>query len=60
MLRVWDWVIATHLRKPFGLKELHLRIVRAFQLIDAAGGEPALDNEYYLLLINVVLKMETN
>ena len=37
-----------YLRKPFGLKELHLRIVRAFQLIDAAGGEPVRANEYYL------------
>lgn len=37
-----------YLRKPFGLKELHLRIVRAFQLIDAEGGQAQVESEYYL------------
>jgi DNA-binding response OmpR family regulator len=36
-----------YLRKPFGLKELQLRIVRAFQLIDAVGGPPQVESEYY-------------
>ncbi len=36
-----------YLRKPFGLKELHLRIVRSFQLIDALGGPPQVESEYY-------------
>lgn len=38
-----------YLRKPFGLKELQLRIARAFQLIDAAKGPAVPENDYYLM-----------